>query len=161
MEREPMIPTRWKSKIPHTHSYPVGAKTISEALIGVPQFGELTATFRFWNQLARNHGTAKPYRVLEANFSKPSPSLSSSRDWAGGWSIWVDAVPRSQRHLIQAKIVAEALPSIKAWFLANPHSTERQGIHSLVFSFDELKNELMCEEHATADWKTTRVDRPS
>ena len=73
----------------------------------------------------------------------------------------MDAVPRTQRHLIQAKIIAEALPSIRLWLFANPHPTQREGIHELVFSFDELKNELMCEEHGTADWKTTRVGRPS
>jgi hypothetical protein len=42
MDQVPIIPTRRKSKIPHTHSYPVGAKTISEALFGVPQFDDLT-----------------------------------------------------------------------------------------------------------------------
>jgi hypothetical protein len=54
MEDEQIIPTAIRSKIPHTLSYPVGAKIISEALVGVPQFSDLTVEFWFWNQLARN-----------------------------------------------------------------------------------------------------------
>ena len=98
MEQERMIPTRYKDKIPHTLSYPVGAKVISEALTGVPQFAELTVAFRFWNQLARHHGTATPYRVVEAQFSGPHRHFSSSKQMEGfhcpRWTISVDAVPR-------------------------------------------------------------------
>jgi len=63
MEQEQIIPTQHKSKIPHTLSYPIGAKAISEALWGVPQFPELTVHFSFWNRLARHHETATPYCV--------------------------------------------------------------------------------------------------
>src|SRR5579862_905740 len=108
MEQEPIIPTSHRAKLPHTHSYPIGAKLISESLIGVPQFDDLTVEFRFWNQLARRHGTATPYRILEAHFSGPSRSLSASKRmeeyYRPKWAISVDAVPRSLRHLIQSKM---------------------------------------------------------
>src|SRR5258707_6825028 len=109
MEQEPIIPTGYKSKIPHTLSYPVGAKAISEALIGVPQFSDLTVEFWFWNQLARHHGTATPYRVIQAQFSGPrrffsgSKRIEEQRFYRPTWKVSVDAVPRSLRHLIQSK----------------------------------------------------------
>src|SRR5215510_5689712 len=101
MEQEHIIPTRHKSKIPHTLSYPVGAKIISNALIGVPQFSDLTIEFWFCNKLARHHGTATPYRVIQARFSGPLRSFSASKRmeeqnyYRPRWTISVDAVPRS------------------------------------------------------------------
>jgi hypothetical protein len=164
MEQEQIVPTRYKSKIPHTLSYPVGAKVISAALLGVPQFSELSIEFRYWNQLARHHGTTTPYRVIEARFTGPLRSFSASKKpeaqtyYMPRWTIRVDAVPRPLRHLIQLKITTEALPSIRSWLIGNYHSTEREGGHGLTFSFDELKTELTCKEHASLDWQTIKVD---
>ena len=161
MAEEHIIPTRNKMKIPRTLSYPVGAKAISEALIGVPQFDELSVEFQFWNQLARRHGTATPYPVLQAQYHGPLRYLSATKRTEGyhapRWTISVDAVPRSLRHQIQSMIVNLALPLVKSWLLANPHSIEREGGHGLTFSFDELKNELRREEHVSIESKTTRV----
>ena len=164
MEQEQIIPTRYKSKIPHTHSYPVGAMVISNALVGVPQFSDLTIEFWVWNQLARHHGTATPYRVIQARFSGPLRIFSASKRmeeqdyYRPRWTVSVDAVPRSLRHLIQGKIVSEALPSIRSWLVANPHSINREGGHGIVFKFDELTNELKLEEHASMEWQTTRSE---
>ena len=162
-----IIPTRLKSKIPHTLSYPIGAKTISEALIGVPQFDDLTLNFWFSNRPAPHQETATPYRVLQVQFSGPKRffSMERSRSEKGcyydpQWTIEVRAVPRSLRHLIQNKILAEALPLIRLWLMANPHSAQREGSHRLVFSFDESKGELTHDEQASIDWSTTRVGRP-
>jgi hypothetical protein len=162
MDQEQIIPTAVRSKIPHTHSYPVGAKIISEALVGVPQFSDITVEFWFWNQLARHHGTATPYRVIQVQYSGPRRFFSASKSmqsyYLPRWKVQVDAVPRVLRNLIKNKIVVEALPAIRSWLLASPHSTEREGGHGLVFTFDELKNELASQEHVSMDWQTTRVD---
>ena len=80
--------------------------------------------------------------------------------YSPSWKILVDAVPRSLRHLIQSKIIAEALPSTRTWLLANPVSTKREGSHGLVFVFDELKNEMKCDESTSLEWQTTRIDKP-
>jgi hypothetical protein len=164
MEHEKIIPTRPKWKIPRTVSYPIGSKMISDALTGVPQFDQLTLEFRFPEWCSRNHGTAKPYPVLDAVYSGPLRYFSSPRtidhDDAGQWMISVYAVPRSLRHLIQTRIVREALPTVRSWLLANLHSIEREGGHVLSFSFDELKSELTCDERASIEWRTTRADRP-
>jgi hypothetical protein len=164
MEQEPIIPTGYKAKLPHTLSYPVGAKVISQALIGAPQFGQLTIDFSFWKRLARDHGTATPYPVLYVGYTGPLRYFSAPKSMvdydAPRWTIRVEAVPRSLRHLIQSKIVNEALPSVRSWLIANTHSMERQGGHGLTFSFDELKSELTGNEQASIEWQTMRSDRP-
>jgi len=167
MQQEQIIPTRHKSKIPQTLSYPIGAKAISEALIGVPQFDDLTVEFWFWKQFARHHGTATPYRVMEVQFSGPVRFLSASKNIEDSnynrprWTIIVDAVPRPLRHLIQGKLTTDALPLIGSWLRSNAHSMEREGGHRLVFSFDELKIELTHDEGASIEWHTTKVNRGS
>lgn len=182
MEDEPIIPTRRKAKTPQTLSYPIGAKAIFEALIGVPQFDQLSVEFRLLktahsntlsgiglptDQFARLPGgivISSRYRVLKAEFSGPTRIFSPSKSMAGqgyyspSWAVVVEAVPRSLRHRIQNKIVEEALPRIRSWLLANPHSSD-EGAHRLVFMFDELENELTSEEISAIEFRTARADR--
>src|SRR5450755_4019715 len=68
MHSQEIIPTRRKkSKVPKTHTYPLGAKMISEALTGVPQFEELTIIFHFLNPMLRFQKTSTQYQVLEVS----------------------------------------------------------------------------------------------
>jgi len=161
MGQEHIIPTRYKSKIPRTFSYPVGAKAISDAVRDVPQFSQLIVDFSFWKSRARSHGTATRYAVIGAMYSGPVRFFSASRtieeqSQDPRWMIAVHAVPRSLRHLIQVKILAEALPAIRSWLIANPHANDRKGGHGLIFKFDELKNELISETIASLLWQTER-----
>lgn len=162
MEETKIIPTGHRAKIPKALSYPLGAKIISEALAGVPQFNYLNVNFRYWNRLARHHGTEIPYQVMEARYTGPLRFFSASKSmfeqgyYSPTWEITVFAVPRSLRHLLQSKLVTEALPSIRAWLTTNPHSVEREGGHSLMFSFDEMKDELTSNEESTIEWQTKR-----
>jgi hypothetical protein len=163
MDQEPIIPTRYKSKIPYTLSYPIGAKAISDVLRGAPQF-EQSIVHSFSNQLARRHGTSTPYRVIGAHYSGPIRAFSGSRtieeqSQDPRWTITVHAVPRALRNEIQAKIIAEALPALRSWLVSNPHASDREGGHGIAFNFDELKNELMVEETASVEWRTEKVDR--
>ena len=69
MEQPTVIPTAWKHKIPHSLSYPIGSEAISQALIGVPQFDELSLDFTFWRRLARNPEAVAPFGILDAGYS--------------------------------------------------------------------------------------------
>ncbi|HXM24329.1 MAG TPA: hypothetical protein VN948_23945 [Terriglobales bacterium] len=161
MEEIKIIPTSYRAKIPKTLSYPLGTKTISEALAGVPQFDYLNINFRR-SRLAGHPATKIPYQVMEARYSGPSHSFSASKSmiekgyYSPTWEITVLTVPRSLRHLLQGKLVAEALPAIREWLTTNPHSGEREGGHTLTFGFDELKNELTCNEESSIEWQTAR-----
>ncbi len=151
MEQEQIIPTRGKkSRIPPTLSYPIGAKEISEALLGVPQLGELEIHFWYYRWI-RDLEAGKSYPIIQVRYSGPRFRLGAP------WEIRVDPVPRNLLHVVHTKIVAEALPAIRLWLLANPHSTEREGGHGLIFSFDALSNELSFKEHANIEWQTPRA----
>jgi hypothetical protein len=163
MEQEQVLPTAYKSKIPQTLSWPVGAKTISGALSGVPQFSEISVEFRFWNQLARHHGTSTPYRVIEAGYSGPYRSFSASKAimenprFQARWTVSIDAVPRGVRHRVQERIVSEALPAIRSWLVKNTHALDRDGGHGIAFLYDELEDKLICSERASIEWQTARA----
>ncbi|MFN0171859.1 MAG: hypothetical protein ACKV22_36055 [Bryobacteraceae bacterium] len=98
-------------------------------------------------------------------FTGPLRSFSSSKRmeesgyFSRRWTIGVEAVPRSQRHPIQNKIIAEALPSIRRWLVENRHTSDREGSHRITFAFDELKDELNCAEYASLEWQTAQVDQ--
>jgi hypothetical protein len=150
------IPTRLKSKLPHTLSYPVGAKLISEFLAGVPQYAGLALDFYFDRKQLVFHGAAE-YEVIRAGFASHVWGLEGSI-WARPWVITVSPVPRPLRHQVLARIEAEALPAIRAWLCANNHSAERDGGHSLHFTYDPLKDELKRHEDASLEWKTQLAD---
>jgi hypothetical protein len=150
-----MIPTRHKTKIASTHSYPLGANAISDALIGVPQRELLKINFGFWKGFAKDRVVGAPYRVLSAWYSG-----STFTFWSlAGWTIEVDAVPRPLKHVIQGKLIADALPKIREWLISNDHSSEREGGHYLTFYFDELKNEVTAQETSSPQWDTERSAR--
>jgi hypothetical protein len=109
-----VIPTNYKKKIPRTHSFPLAAKAISDALIGVPQRELLKIDFWFWKGFVKDRVVGHPYGVLSVSYS--GPGLGPS-----GWRIQVRAVPRPLKHMIQGKLMADALPKIKDWLLSNPH----------------------------------------
>lgn len=143
-----MIPTGYKDQIPKTHSYPLGAKAISDALAGVPQFDLLKINFfRTWQGFAKNR--ASTYVLLIVSYDGYGFSL--------GWTIQVSPVPRPLKHEAQVKLIAEALPQIRKWLQSNPHSNDREGGHRLTFFFDELSGQLTSEEHSSAEWRTERV----
>lgn len=144
-----MIPTAYKTKIPKTHSYPLGAKAISDALVGISQQALLKIEFRFYKGFAKDRVPGTPYRALEVSYSGSGPF--------SGWRIVVHAVPRPLRHVIQGKLVADALPKINDWLVSNAHSLDRQGGHHLRFYFDELKDEITSEETSSSEWNTERA----
>ncbi len=144
-----MIPTGYKTRIPKTLSYPLGAKAISDALIGVPERELLKINFWFWKGFAKDRVPGAPYRVLSASYSGPGRM--------SGWIVRVYAAPRALKHKIQSKLISEALPKMRGWLRSNFHSSEREGGHQLTFYFDELKDEITSEETSSSEWNTERA----
>ena len=100
---ELIIPTRFKKKIPQKLSYPVGAKEVSDALISVPQFGELGLCFSY---------SGWKHQFLEVRFWSPP----MHEGWSE-WQIEVGPVPRLVRHRFHEYIVETALPRMAAWLV--------------------------------------------
>jgi hypothetical protein len=157
-----VISTKSKSKIPKTHSWPIGAKAISDALKDTQQYELLEIRFRFWAGFMNDRGKGFPYPVLCVAYSGPKNFFSGS-NWMAEkgyydpkWEIVVYPVPRLWKHVIKGMLIAEALPKIRGWLISNVHSMGREGSHALTFQFDELKNEITSEETASSEWNTER-----
>ena len=157
-----MIPTRIRSKIPNVLSYPLGAKAISDALAGVPQFDALAIDFWFYRPNFRAWSSATAFPVLSASYSNFPPNVFTPRDWVENghscveWRVRVEAVPRTLRHQIAMKLTTEALPTIREWLIASSGAEGRQGTHALMFSYDESAEELRREETSSVAWHTIR-----
>jgi hypothetical protein len=140
LEEIVLIPTSFKSKIPHTLSYPIGAETISSALRDVPQFGDMTLQFWLWKFLRPDQTRA--YSVLVLSYSRVAKSLHTAKNQLKysqlepRWTIMVRPVPRDRRHFIKARLEEEALPFARRWLMKTGIRDE-VGRLTLAFSFDE------------------------
>jgi len=144
--KTPLIPTRFRSKIAHTHSYPIGAEAISTALAGVPQFELLELTFSTtWAFQA----AATKYSLLHVKYQKRGSLFSASNtmvargDLEAKWSIHVCPVPRSQRHAVQSKLLVSGLSTVRTWLNAN--TSMSRGRNTLSLFYDEDTTTLTYE----------------
>src|SRR5215204_332946 len=121
-----MIPTRYKSKLPHSLSYPVGAEAISESLKGVPQVPALSLGFYdrptvFASEFQKLRDSNSPYPIFNATFRHIQPGLSASNKYiAEGWyeETWelsVYPVPRGLKSAARQVLLSEGLPLIRKW----------------------------------------------
>jgi len=177
-----IIRTRYRVKIPQALSYPLGAAVISDALAGVSQYERFAIEFLYRKKVILysaseawlptyqlpQFGQIAPstrYCVLQVQFAGPLRRYAPSRAMDGSgcgdpsWTITVYAVPRSLRRPIQERLVSEALPSVRSWLLSNAHTPGHEGVHGLVFIFDEPTSDLVREEHTSLVWQTERADR--
>jgi hypothetical protein len=157
------LPTIYKAKLSRFLSYPLGAQKISEALVGLAEFASIGLDF--FNNSERNHGTQRPYQVLQASYRKMPVHLSSGntlteKHWRdANWTVTVSAVPRIVKHEIQVLLTNEALPRLRDWFLMNRNSFGREGRASITVLFDEGAKALSFEESSSAEWHTARSSR--
>ena len=130
-----VFPTRIKSRISHTLSYPVTAKEISEALADVPQAGVLSIDFCHYQRM-RDRG--KPYAVLSVHYAFNS---ALERDW----SVQVKPVPRNLRHSVNELLRAQAFPAMRDWLLHRMRLSSEHGGQALTAIFSEHEASLRLE----------------
>ena len=142
-----IIPTRYKAKISHELSFPIGAEKISKALSDTPQIGELILHFNSdrWRQVAH-----KRYACIGVMRSSRRASIGEKHPDVTGvplfseWEIHVSPVPRVHRHRIQQCILDRGLPEIRKWLYIRA-GIQMPGEETLRFSFDEEKDEFASE----------------
>jgi hypothetical protein len=150
-EDKVVIPTGFKSKLPQTLSYPVGAEMLSVSFEGVPQFGKLTVTFWFYPK-------ARPellnrYSVLEIRYSRPAKSVHSrpehfeDRMPKATWQIMVRPVPRARRYLIRTQLQDGVLKTARDWLEKNADREEEGGL-GLILTFDEESELVLISEES-------------
>ncbi len=154
-----LIPTNFKSKLPHTLSYPIGAETISVAFKDIPQFADFNLEFWFWSQVRPD--IERIYSVLEISYSRRAKSIHSRKDdleagrFDPKWTIKVRPVSRVRRHLIKTKLEEEALPLARKWLIENGDRDEIGGV-KLTFSFDEETELLTAEKWSSLEPSKSR-----
>jgi len=142
-----VIPTRSKAKLPAHLSYPLGAEAVSRALAGVPQFDQLTISFRDHPGVSAMAFQAvlrdrRPYVVLKAAFDRSPTGISTSQllvdaGWHDPkWQITVYPVPRPIRHAARLALLKHALPIIRRWLSHPTATTWSTGHRRLEFHFD-------------------------
>ena len=103
-----IITTISKEKLPKEFSYPLGAEKISQALQGVPQFGDMTLYFRW-----RDEFLASKYKVrLAAGGSINILHLYHTMRWEN-WSIAVSALPAQHCQSAREQLLPAALEALK------------------------------------------------
>lgn len=143
-----VIPTQYKTKLPHSLSYPLGAEALSTAFADVPQFNDLKV--RFWFYAKKNCTTSAVYRVLEIRYFRGSMNLTTGKSafdlgWLErNWEITVESVPRNRRHFIKGLLEREALPLARTWLIESGDREEVGGL-TLTFNFDEEQEILKVE----------------
>lgn len=144
-----MIPTKFKSKIPQTHSYPVGAELLSEALSSVPQLEALTLRFYgLWASKVKSNLqpvlNVNHINIRETQYS--SKNLVAQGFYSETWEIIVYPVIREQKAEIKRLLLAEGLPKVKEWLLEKRNPAWLEGRKTLSVSFDSGSRSLKYDE---------------
>ena len=154
-----MIPTRSRRRISRDLAFPLGAKQISDALEGVPQYTSLTIWFSCHYNLktaARIReilDSGEPLGVLEARYRHVPPGRSASRDliemgwYDETWELSVYPVPRERKSATRSLLLTMGLPKIRTWLETPRPETWRSGHHycSILVCFAE-EGTLRAEE---------------
>ena len=145
-ENKPLIiPTRFKAKISHELSFPIGAEKISVALASVPQLAQLVLHFKSdYKQQTRS----VPYPCMRIAYSRRvmavNPVSADGVPLFNEWQVEVSPVPRISRHRIQQEVVSVALPRIVRWLHEREHLSQ-QGSDLLTFFYDAERDIFSAE----------------
>jgi hypothetical protein len=119
-----VIPTHFKSKLPHTLSWPIGAEAITTGLGDVPHAAECCLSFYFPSdgEFRRVLREFQPYRVFFIYYRpEDRPPLGRARDIdaVGGydakWQIDIAPVLRERRAEVGSLLREQGLPAIAGW----------------------------------------------
>lgn len=153
-----IIPTSYKSKLPHLLSYPIGAEAISESLKDVPQIAQLKLSFHAHHrtELVSNAikqlVNQKPYEIFSAVFQHLPPGLTASNEFiAEGWyeerwELTVYALPRTFKAAARKALLEEGLPKIAVWLSAPRTETWKYGRKFCRILFSEQNGEIEVQE---------------
>jgi hypothetical protein len=111
-----LIPTNYKVKIPHTHSWPLAAKEISEGLRSCPQYEKLSLVFSG----VRSFWPWSEQKLLEAAHSISLQDELSDADGKDNdelvhqCTLYIHPVQREHRTVIHDNLTAR-LPLLADW----------------------------------------------
>jgi hypothetical protein len=110
------------------------------ALASAKQLPDLKLHFYFWSDLWLRNGHYEFFRVEYLNNATPAEEWPISslfkRPPQYRWEIFVQPVPRVNRHRINEYILESALPRVASW-LSERSELAQQGSDLLTFFHDE------------------------
>src|SRR5262245_39267542 len=122
-----MFPTQFKSKIPRSLSYPLGAEAISAALQDTPQADFFRLRFFFYNtDRAASPGHPKE-AFFEVRYLCLTPSLTTSRrsredgSYEPRWEIEIRPVPHDDKRAIRRLMEEQGFPRVREWLIHRRH----------------------------------------
>ena len=115
------ISTKFKAKIPHSFSYPIGTELLTEALREVPQLEKLSVSFFF---MPRTNKKSNTFSVLAGRYQNFDVTLGSPKEFIArgmyeeAWELMVHAVPRAQKSVVKQLLLEEGLQKLAEWLKA-------------------------------------------
>lgn len=143
-----MIPTQFKSKLPQTLSWPVGAEAITAGLGDAPHVDSCRLWFSdspAWraSEFQRTLREALPYAVLVIEYVpairmgySASKALAAAGLYDAKWRVHVNPVPRTWRATVGRLLREDGLPAAAKW-LRSINVTGSENVHhrlELVFA---------------------------
>nr|WP_322662333.1 hypothetical protein [Dendronalium sp. ChiSLP03b]MDZ8207089.1 hypothetical protein [Dendronalium sp. ChiSLP03b] len=145
-----MIPTKYKSKLSRLMSYPISAGILSEALLDIPQFDQLSVAF--YDSCQEPRKIKNPAKILSVIYSYHLVNLSTSNKsiecgWnEPKWSITVYPVPQTCVSLVKSQLIETGLDKMKQWLHKYKNATGKVGGCRLLFFYDLETNLLSFSE---------------
>jgi len=103
-----LIPTVKKEVLPKGFSYPVGAESISAAIAGTPQFGQLQLWFSWRDEFWASRYAAKLDAKGVLRLIEVSNTLRFSE-----WLVRLHAIPSDQKAAAREQLLAVGLPALR------------------------------------------------
>ena len=143
-----VMATRYKEKLPHHLSYPVGLELLTTILGEVPQANQLSVWFVAHSAIRateiehkRRNGEYYPVLVALFHYDRLGHSECNDLREAGfydpQWDIKVYAVSREHRAFAQKLLCEQGIPAIAAWLRTPRSSTWLQGRKQITVCFNE------------------------
>jgi hypothetical protein len=144
-----MIPTGFKLRLPKHLSYPIGAEALSDALADAPNVEAITLFFGTsqWPVSGTKRALAggMPHDILVADFW-PANYRGSNENWF----LYVYAVPRDLRHLVNRLLREQGVPHLSGWLRASLRPDWRLRHHRLVLRFIPVEESITADESSGA-----------
>ena len=132
-----LIPTRFKAKIAHDWSYPIGAEVLSNALAEIPQYALINLDFHS-PHIKKGENTIP---LIWVNYSNPRTTAMERN-----WSITVYSVPSSLRSEFRKRLIGEVLPCLRRWITAKRTPVWLGGNKGLHVVFNKETEKIQYEE---------------
>lgn len=145
-----MLQTKYKDKLPSFLTYPLGAKTISESLIGVPQYDKLEIGFlrgRYEKLEREGRRKVAAVRYLRSNLGLSAAHFAEERGYYGPkWSIDVYAVPRDSGSTVRDALASAGFALLRDWLAESRTELWLSSSHSRTLWLEISTMQLVAEE---------------